>query len=81
IEKAFEPGYDPALSLADHGVKSRGGEAISSVGIDWAADVRRQEQDAIDEIVHGMRHGHYILLMGSKVSPELKVPGWVLMVS
>ncbi|KAG8903489.1 hypothetical protein FRC00_000046, partial [Tulasnella sp. 408] len=66
IEMAFEPGYDPALNLADHGIKSRSHESSSTAGVDWASDVRRQEQDVIDEIVHGMRHGHYILLMGSK---------------
>ncbi|KIO17351.1 hypothetical protein M407DRAFT_234710 [Tulasnella calospora MUT 4182] len=66
MEMAFEPGYDPALNLADHGIKTRSSEATSTVGVDWASDVRRQEQDVIDEIVHGMRHGHYILMMGSK---------------
>ncbi|KAG8975173.1 hypothetical protein FRC05_006341 [Tulasnella sp. 425] len=66
MEMAFEAGYDPALNLADHGIKTRNGEGASTVGVDWASDVRRQEQDIIDEIVHGIRHGHYILMMGSK---------------
>ncbi|KAG8926945.1 hypothetical protein FRC01_008189, partial [Tulasnella sp. 417] len=66
IEMAFEAGYDPALNLADHGIKSRNGSTTAAAGVDWASDVRRQEQDVIDEIVHGIRHGHYILLMGSK---------------
>jgi len=70
MEIAFEPGYDPALNLVDHGIKSRGGAARATGGVDWVSDVRRDEQDVIDEIVHGMRHGHYILLMGPNVSHE-----------
>lgn len=70
MEMAFEAGYDPALNLADHGIKTRNAEGTSPAGVDWASDVRRQEQDIIDEIVHGIRHGHYILMMGSKVSPK-----------
>ncbi|KAG8926947.1 hypothetical protein FRC01_008191 [Tulasnella sp. 417] len=67
IEMAFEPGYDPALNLVDHGIKSRNGSTTESrAGVDWASDVRRQEQEVIDEIVHGMKHGYYFFLMGSK---------------
>ncbi|KAG8950475.1 hypothetical protein FRC04_007490 [Tulasnella sp. 424] len=66
MEMAFESGYDPALNFADHGIKARSAEGASSAGVDWASDVRRQEQDIIDEIVHGIRHGHYILMIGSK---------------
>ncbi|KAG8986753.1 hypothetical protein FRB90_003808 [Tulasnella sp. 427] len=67
MEMAFEAGYDPALNLADHGIKTRASSRMQATdGVDWASDVRRDEQDVIDEIVHGMRHGHYILLMGSK---------------
>lgn len=67
---AFKPGFDPALQLADHGARTRSGQwdaAADLTHVDWASDVRRDEQDVIDAIVHGAEHGHYILLMGSKV--------------
>ncbi|KAG8926949.1 hypothetical protein FRC01_008193 [Tulasnella sp. 417] len=66
IEKAFKPGYDPALKLADHGVKIRNGSTSSTAEVDWASAIRRQEQAVIDEIVHGIKDGYYIFLMGSK---------------
>lgn len=76
MEKAFEPGADPALTLANQGIKSEHHntalttyeEELESLGN--VSSVRRQEQDLIDSMIHGKEHGHYFLVMGPKVSPR-----------
>ncbi|KAF9012512.1 hypothetical protein BDQ17DRAFT_707274 [Cyathus striatus] len=84
IEKAFEAGYDPALELAkNHSTRA----AISqdnrkaeycSEDTPWTEDLRRQEQDLIDQIVHGGEVGHYYLLLGPKVPFILIYKTWNL---
>ncbi|EDR08874.1 uncharacterized protein LACBIDRAFT_249442 [Laccaria bicolor S238N-H82] len=59
IERAFAPGYDPALELAKaHTTKKHPGEH----------DKHDLEQDLIDRIVHGEEAGHYFMLLGPKGS-------------
>ena len=69
MAEAFEAGFDPALQLADHGAQLGGQNDHSThmAHVDWASDIQRDEQQVIDDIIHGVDHGHYILLMGSKV--------------
>ncbi|PAV24222.1 hypothetical protein PNOK_0129000 [Pyrrhoderma noxium] len=59
IEKAFEPGYDPALEIASHA------NASSVPGVD-EEHLRRKEQDLVDRIISGQEKGHYYLLLGQK---------------
>ncbi|KAH9942198.1 uncharacterized protein BXZ73DRAFT_97617 [Epithele typhae] len=74
IEKAFAPGYDPALDLANIGIKRPKEEGTSLMGdeLDWDAEgpwtehLRREEQDLIDRIIHGKEVGHYFVLLGPK---------------
>ena len=62
MEKAFDPGYDPALEIAKHG------KGPGRVYEDAESEhLRRQEQDLIDEIISGKRRGHYYMLLGPKV--------------
>lgn len=35
----------------------------------WTQHLRRKEQDAVDQIVHGAETGHYFMLLGPKVHP------------
>ncbi|KAG8875956.1 hypothetical protein FRB97_004607 [Tulasnella sp. 331] len=77
IAIAFEPGADPALILANHGV-SNGNlhqnktenilekSEVSEESLAWVDSVRREEQAVIDSIMHGKEHGHYFLIMGPK---------------
>ncbi|RSH88872.1 hypothetical protein EHS25_002534 [Saitozyma podzolica] len=53
MERAFDPGYDPALELS----------TIHSPDSDH---IRRQEQPLIDSIVRGEHAGQYYLLVGPK---------------
>ena len=77
MEKAFAPGYDPALELATHPIKQQqevkeeldeltfnigGTQPTTSDG-----HLRRREQDWIERIVHGAKTGHYYVLLGPKV--------------
>ena len=64
IEKAFEPGYDPALEIASHA------NASSVPGVD-EEHLRRKEQDLVDRIISGQEKGHYYLLLGQKVLIDL----------
>lgn len=68
IEKAFAPGYDPALILATHHIKHYPDEASQT------SRLSRKEQDAINNIVHGHESGYYYMLLGPKVS-VLQKPG------
>ncbi|GJJ08463.1 hypothetical protein Clacol_002681 [Clathrus columnatus] len=64
IEKAFAPGYDPALELArqsKHRHPEMGEEPTSDC-------LRRKEQDIIDRIIHGEGNGRYYVLIGCKGS-------------
>ncbi|KAK2463130.1 hypothetical protein APHAL10511_004785 [Amanita phalloides] len=63
VEKAFAPGYDPALELATHHTKR---PRRSSGEVPWILNPRHKEQDTIDRIVHGLETGHYYILLGSK---------------
>ncbi|KAI1783557.1 hypothetical protein LXA43DRAFT_903328 [Ganoderma leucocontextum] len=75
IEKAFAPGYDPALELAKHAARKPAPsdpQVIEEDGLEWDLDgpwtqhLRRAEQDLIDRIVHGTEVGHYFVLLGPK---------------
>ncbi|KAK0454662.1 hypothetical protein EV421DRAFT_433248 [Armillaria borealis] len=76
IEKAFEPGYDPALEVATEHNKSsvieEGGSGLDDVDMNsdvpWTQHLRRKEQDRIDKIVQGAEPGHYFVLLGPKGS-------------
>jgi len=73
IEDAFKPGYDPALELAKSQVHLRASgddadEPFSDTAESWTEDLRREEQDFIDDIVHGEETGHYYMLLGPKGS-------------
>ncbi|SJK97828.1 uncharacterized protein ARMOST_01083 [Armillaria ostoyae] len=76
IEKAFEPGYDPALEVATEHNKSsvieEGGSGSDDVDMNsdvpWTQHLRRKEQDRIDKIVQGAEPGHYFVLLGPKGS-------------
>ncbi|KAK7691757.1 hypothetical protein QCA50_005158 [Cerrena zonata] len=69
IEIAFAAGYDPALELASHG-KHRDPTIPEELDWDmdgpWTQHLRRKEQDAVDQIVHGAETGHYFMLLGPK---------------
>ncbi|KAF9560959.1 hypothetical protein CPC08DRAFT_455874 [Agrocybe pediades] len=74
IEAAFAAGYDPALELAKaHTTKK---SPIDDKSMDplfvedepWTENLRRNEQDIIDQIVHGEEAGHYFMLLGPKGS-------------
>ena len=73
MARAFEPGFETALQLINHGSRTRTGNwdpkarSTDLTHVDWASEVPRDEQGAIDAIVHGVDHGHYFLLMGPKV--------------
>ncbi len=76
IEKAFAPGYDPALELAKHSARKPAPAqplVVEEDGLEWDLDgpwtqhLRRAEQDLIDRIVHGNEVGHYFVLLGPKV--------------
>ncbi|KAH7883207.1 hypothetical protein F5I97DRAFT_1930780 [Phlebopus sp. FC_14] len=69
IEKAFAPGYDPALELANNGEELKSPpNGLDSDGDDgpWTEHLRRQEQDWIDDIIKGRTRGHYYFLIGPK---------------
>lgn len=79
MEIAFEPGGDPALLLANHGISSGSllkgtsesllaTSEVSEESLAWIDSVRREEQAVIDSIIHGKEHGHYFLIMGPKAS-------------
>lgn len=61
IEKAFSPGYDPALELAKQRYTETGEEPS-------VEHLRRTEQDHIDRIIHGLERGRYYILIGCKGS-------------
>lgn len=63
MEKAFDPGYDPALEIASHAKASH----TSSETEQEVEHLRRQEQDLVDRIIAGEEKGHYYMLLGSKV--------------
>jgi len=78
MEKAFAPGYDPALELATHSGKLQQvvEEELDELTFDNdgtqqpttpSGHLRRREQDWIDRIVHGAETGHYYVLLGPKV--------------
>lgn len=73
MEKAFDPGYDPALEIASH---AKVGHIPSSETEQEAEHLRRQEQDLVDRIIAGEEKGHYYMLLGSKVrlSPTIPPP-------
>ncbi|KAJ3784891.1 hypothetical protein GGU10DRAFT_387938 [Lentinula aff. detonsa] len=58
IELAFEPGYDPALEVAEH-YHTRADASSEK-------HMKRREQDQIDRIIHGEEVGHYYVLLGPK---------------
>ncbi|KAJ3737491.1 hypothetical protein DFJ43DRAFT_1128676 [Lentinula guzmanii] len=58
IELAFEPGYDPALEVAEH-YHTRADTSSEK-------HMKRREQDQIDRIIHGEEVGHYYVLLGPK---------------
>ncbi|KAF8738492.1 hypothetical protein AX14_011327 [Amanita brunnescens Koide BX004] len=60
IDKAFAPGYDPALILATHHIKHYPDKASQT------SRLSRKEQDAINNIVHGHESGYYYMLLGPK---------------
>ncbi|EUC62520.1 archaeal ATPase [Rhizoctonia solani AG-3 Rhs1AP] len=64
IERAFAPGYDPTLELANHPSRS------SSRGMDddefGGSHMKREEQHRVDSIMRGEDVGHYYLIMGPK---------------
>ena len=64
MEKAFAPGYDPALELATHHIKY----SEEDVDASWTNRLSRKEQGAIDNIIHGHEAGHYYMLLGPKAS-------------
>ncbi|KAG8997218.1 hypothetical protein FRB94_007825 [Tulasnella sp. JGI-2019a] len=77
MEIAFEPGADPALLLANHGLASGSvlhrtsddllaKSEVNEESLAWVDSVRRDEQAVIDSIMHGKEHGHYFLIMGPK---------------
>ncbi|KAG9105027.1 hypothetical protein FRC07_009655 [Ceratobasidium sp. 392] len=69
IETAFEPGYDPALELANH--PGRGGEVDEDGKRGYPQSNRhmqRKEQDTVDSIMEGKEAGHYFLFLGPKGS-------------
>ncbi|PFH52126.1 hypothetical protein AMATHDRAFT_140883 [Amanita thiersii Skay4041] len=68
MEKAFHPGYDPALELATHHTKQPDYPDESIDDNFWTTTLRRKEQDLIDHIVHGHEVGHYYMLLGPKGS-------------
>lgn len=75
IERAFAPGYDPALELAKaHTTKKHPGEhdkhdlVFNEDNSPWTENLVRKEQDLIDRIVHGEEAGHYFMLLGPKGS-------------
>jgi hypothetical protein len=75
MEKAFAAGYDPALELAKFHIprgSNSDGETIYGDFDDhdqpWTEHLRRKEQNAVDQIIHGEEYGHYFLLLGPKVS-------------
>ncbi|KAL5483176.1 hypothetical protein ACEPAI_8405 [Sanghuangporus weigelae] len=63
MEKAFDPGYDPALEIASH-AKSVGHSV--SEGDGDGEHLRRQEQDLVDRIISGQSKGHYYIFLGPK---------------
>ncbi|KAG8710227.1 hypothetical protein FRC08_017432 [Ceratobasidium sp. 394] len=67
IEAAFEPGYDPALELANH--PGRGGEVDEDGKRGYPQSNRhmqRKEQEVVDSIMEGKEPGHYYLFLGPK---------------
>lgn len=64
MEKAFDPGYDPALEVASH-AKSTGHSLLDED--DDGEHLRRQEQDLVDRIISGQTKGHYYMFLGPKV--------------
>lgn len=68
MEKAFAPGYDPALEIAAHSKKRHVHGFASEEEEHQLAHTRRKEQDLIDRIIEGKEVGHYYLLLGPKVS-------------
>ena len=49
-------------------------EAIDELEVEdgpWTKHLRRREQDILDMIIHGREHGHYFMLLGAKVRPDL----------
>ena len=65
MEKAFEPGYDPALEIASHAKSASAHHSIYDE--DGAEHLRRCEQELVDRIVAGEEKGHYYMLLGPKV--------------
>jgi hypothetical protein len=77
MEKSFDAGYDPTLSLANLRVdpkKANGTKTIIDDEFDpeepWTQHLRREEQDTIDAIIQGTEPGHYFMLLGPKVCPS-----------
>ncbi|CAE6341502.1 unnamed protein product [Rhizoctonia solani] len=70
IEKAFDPGYDPALALPDH--PSQLGNDVDEDGVrilpQSSRHMERNEQKIVDAIMEGNDRGHYHLFMGPKGS-------------
>ena len=72
MEKAFAPGYDPALAVATH-AKERIVRAFEDAEEEHRlSHVRRDEQDFIDRIVSGREVGHYYMILGPKVRKRAK---------
>ena len=70
MEKAFAKGYDPALELTKTHIP---GKPDSDAGAaDGAFNLRRKEQDTIDDIIQGkFKEPGYFMLLGPKVSTQL----------
>ncbi|KAG8693182.1 hypothetical protein FRC09_010676, partial [Ceratobasidium sp. 395] len=69
IEAAFEPGYDPALELANQ--PGRRGEVDEDGRRDYpqsARHMKRKEQEIMDSIMEGKEAGYYYLFVGPKGS-------------
>ncbi|KAG8742638.1 hypothetical protein FRC12_015318 [Ceratobasidium sp. 428] len=73
IEAAFEPGYDPALELANQ--PGRRGEVDEDGRRDYpqsARHMKRKEQEIMDSIMEGKEAGYYYLFVGPKVLEKLQ---------
>jgi hypothetical protein len=78
MEKAFEAGNDPVLTLANFKGKTKSHhETVVDDEMEteepWTQHLRRREQDTIDNIVQGTEPGHYFMLLGPKVRTRLQV--------
>ncbi|KAH7334888.1 hypothetical protein B0J17DRAFT_732658 [Rhizoctonia solani] len=66
IERAFAPGYDPTLELANHPSRPSGTPKGFDDSLMEDAHMEREEQKIVDSIMKGDEAGHYYLFMGPK---------------